>query len=125
MKARIVLAAVVMVASAGPVAAQSAQERPVEAMVRTADAAYIEALMQHQRLLAEHDPQGLPPEDVRVLVDTTDRVSWAAAAMASMCASARAMTKVLAETRCAQVDADAAMLERQRAELLALLDKRP
>jgi hypothetical protein len=124
MKARVVLAAVVMVAGAGPVAAQSAQERQVEAMVRTANAAYIEALMQHQRLLAERDP-GLPPEDVRELIDTTGRVLWAAAAMANMCASARAIRMVLVGTRCSLVDADTAMLEQQRAELLSLLDKRP
>jgi hypothetical protein len=60
-----------------------------------------------------------------VLIDTTDRVLWAAAAMANMCASARAIPMVLTETRCAQVGADAAMLERQRAELLALVDRRP
>lgn len=92
-------------------------------MVRTANAAYIEALTQHQRLLAEDEPEGLPPEDVRVLVDTTERVLWAAAAMANMCASARSLPKVLAQTRCDQIAADIAKLERQRAELRALLDK--
>jgi hypothetical protein len=124
MKARIVLAAVaIMVTTAHPVAAQSAQERSAEALVRTANAAYVEALMQHQRLLAEDEPENLPPEDVRVLVDATDRLLWAAEAMANMCASARILTNLLAETRCAQVAADITDLERQRAELRAWLDK--
>ena len=71
--------------------------------------------MQYERLLAEDDPEHLPPEDVRVLVDTTDRMLRAAAAMANMCASARTLTNVLAETRCDQVAADTAKLEQQRA----------
>ena len=45
MTARIVLAALaIAVAAARPVAAQSAQERSAEALVRTANAAYIETL---------------------------------------------------------------------------------
>lgn len=123
MKTRLILAALtIATAIAGRVAAQ---ERFAEEMVRSANAAYIEALTQHQRLLSKHDPKGLPAEGVAVLVDATDRVLWAAAAMANMCASARAMAPVLTETRCAQVDADLVMLEQQRAELRALLDARP
>jgi hypothetical protein len=123
MKVRTALALAIVVATARPVAAQSAQERSAEALVRTANAAYMEALMQHQRLLAEDDPESLPPEDVRVLVDTTDRMLWAAGAMENMCATARTLATVLAETRCAQVAADIADLERQRAELRALLEQ--
>jgi len=124
MTTRIALAAlIIMVATARPVAAQSPQERSAAALVRTANAAYIEALTQHRRLLAKDDPNELPTGDVRVLVDTTDRMLWAAQAMENMCASARALTEVLAKTRCDQVAADIADLERQRDELGALLDQ--